>query len=156
MKPITYSLQFRGSVTESEPGVLHKQASAPGSALETLIDANGLRSRFVWIADDTEARLDSLLRLVNDQAFTGAATIEFGHGHALRLRGCGELIQTASTELRHGVAVWVVEGGEGQFADASGRITSNFLVSQTGDLTDSQLGVVFAHAAGFTRQRAPR
>ena len=150
MKPITYSLQFRGSVFESEPGVLHKQASAPGSALETLIGADGLRSRFVWIADDTEARLDSLLYIVDDQAFTEAGTIAFGRGHTLWLRGRGELIQTASPELRQGVGVWVVAGGEGQFADASGRITSNFLVSRTGELTDCQLGVVFVRGACFT------
>jgi hypothetical protein len=105
---------------------------------------------------DAEARLDSLLRPADDQQFTEAGTIEFGHGHALRLSGRGELIQTASPELRQGVAVWVVEGRDGQFADANGRITSNFLLSQKGELTDCQLGVVFARRACFTTtRRAP-
>jgi hypothetical protein len=85
-----------------------------------------------------------------------AALVTFGHGHALRLSGCGKLIQTASPELRQGVAVWVVEGGDGQFADANGRITSNLLLSQTGELTDGQLGIVFARRASFTTtRRAP-
>jgi hypothetical protein len=34
-------------------------------------------------------------------------------------------------------------GGCGIFLGASGRIVSNFLVSDAGELTDHQLGVVF-------------
>lgn len=39
--------------------------------------------------------------------------------------------------------MWEVDGGEGQFAGARGRITPNFFVSDTGDVTDNHLGVVF-------------
>jgi hypothetical protein len=38
-----------------------------------------------------------------------------------------------------------VETGEGQFARASGRITSNFFLSDTGELTDNQIGVIFVN-----------
>ncbi len=34
-------------------------------------------------------------------------------------------------------------GGTGRFDGASGRITSNFVVSDDGEITDHQLGVVF-------------
>jgi hypothetical protein len=34
-------------------------------------------------------------------------------------------------------------GAEGRFHRASGRITSNFVVSDDGEITDHQLGVVF-------------
>ena len=39
--------------------------------------------------------------------------------------------------------MWRVDGGEGQFAGASGYITSNFTLSDTGDVTDNQFGVIF-------------
>jgi hypothetical protein len=36
-----------------------------------------------------------------------------------------------------------VDGGEGQFAGASGLITSNFFVSDSLDVTDHHYGVIF-------------
>ena len=45
--------------------------------------------------------------------------------------------------LRHGTLMWQVTGGEGQFEHAEGRISSNLLVSDTGDVTDNQIGVIF-------------
>ena len=48
-----------------------------------------------------------------------------------------------------------VVGGTGQFEAASGRIVSNFVVSDTGDLTDNQLGLVFLRVTlgGMDRAR---
>jgi hypothetical protein len=37
-------------------------------------------------------------------------------------------------------------GGTGRFAGATGRITSNFVVTDDGQMTDHQLGVVFVAA----------
>jgi hypothetical protein len=42
-----------------------------------------------------------------------------------------------------------VEGGSGQFASAEGLITSNFLVSDTGEVTDNHFGVIFVHDRRF-------
>ncbi len=39
--------------------------------------------------------------------------------------------------------MWKVDEGEGQFAGASGLITSNFFVSETEDVTDHHFGVIF-------------
>jgi hypothetical protein len=36
-----------------------------------------------------------------------------------------------------------VIGGSGQFEGATGKITSNFVLSDTGELTDNQLGMLF-------------
>jgi hypothetical protein len=36
-----------------------------------------------------------------------------------------------------------VLGGTGQFAGATGRVTSNFVLSDTGELTDNQFGLIF-------------
>jgi hypothetical protein len=50
---------------------------------------------------------------------------------------------SADEHLRHGTATIHVVGGTGQFAGATGQITSNFVLSDTGELTDNQLGMVF-------------
>jgi hypothetical protein len=36
-----------------------------------------------------------------------------------------------------------VAGGEGQFAGATGLITSNFFVGENGEVTDHHFGVIF-------------
>jgi hypothetical protein len=53
---------------------------------------------------------------------------------------------SADPDLRQGTVVWKVNGGQGHFEGASGLITSNLLLSLTGDLTENQLGVIFAPA----------
>ena len=62
----------------------------------------------------------------------------------MRIRGRGRLVSCADPELRHGSVVWMIAGGDGHFDRSSGLITSNFLLSATGDLTENQLAVVFA------------
>jgi hypothetical protein len=39
--------------------------------------------------------------------------------------------------------MWRVESGEGQFAGASGLVTSNFTLSATGEVTDNHFGLIF-------------
>ena len=146
MKPITYSLQFRGLAAEVENG-LRKQASAPGCALVTSLAHDGVAGGFVWSPGEEEAFLDSMLTLTEEDVFEEQGTIVFARGHVLRFGGCGRLAPSRDPHLRHGAVVWEVVGGDGQFDGAAGRITSNFLVSDTGDLTENQLGVVFVAAS---------
>ena len=58
MKPITFSLQFRGQVAQLGEG-LRKQASAPGCALVTSLTAEGPDGHFVWAPGD-EAAVDRI------------------------------------------------------------------------------------------------
>jgi hypothetical protein len=39
--------------------------------------------------------------------------------------------------------IWKIESGEGQFANASGFIDSNFTVDAEGNVTDNHLAVIF-------------
>jgi hypothetical protein len=146
MKPITYSLQFRGLAAELEGG-LRKQASAPGCALVTSLTHEGVTGSFVWAPGQDEAFLESTLAFTGREAFEERGTIVFAHGHALHIRGRGRLAPSSDPHLRHGTVTWEIVGGDGQFEGASGRITSNFLVSDTGDLTENQLGVIFTNGA---------
>jgi hypothetical protein len=150
VKPITFSLQFRGQVAEFE-GDLRKQARAPGCALVTSLTADGPAGRFVWEPGDEEALLESTLAFQDERRFEEAGTLVFARGNSLRIRGRGRLAPSANPDLRQGTIVWRIEGGDGHFAGATGLITSNFLLSATGDLTENQLAVVFAMAENRSR-----
>jgi hypothetical protein len=41
--------------------------------------------------------------------------------------------------------MWRVDDGEGQFAGASGLITSNFTLSDTDEVIDNHFGLIFVH-----------
>jgi hypothetical protein len=145
VKPITFSLQFRGQVAEFE-GDLRKEARAPGCALVTSLTADGPAGRFVWDPGDEEALLESTLAFHDERRFDEAGRIVFALGNSLRIRGRGRLAPSADPDLRQGTVVWSIDGGHGHFDRASGLITSNFLLSASGDLTENQLGVIFAPA----------
>jgi hypothetical protein len=147
MKLVTYSLQFRGVTTEVAPGVLTMRASAPGCSLVTAVDEEGVHGHFEPAPGD-EAVLESRIQLGDDGTFEMAGAITFGHRHCLRFRtlDSGRMSPSPDRHLKHGSAVSEIEGGLGQFEYARGRITSNFFLSDTGELTDNQLGLVFVEA----------
>jgi hypothetical protein len=151
LQPIVYSLQFRGLMTSVSSRVFEQRASAPSQVLTTTVDANGLAGR-VQPGEGEEARLVSRLVLAHDGSFDQSGTIEFAPGHALAFRsiGAARLGRSPDPRLRFGAAVWEIEGGEGQFRDAHGRITSNFVVSDTDELTDNHFGLIFAARGAAT------
>ena len=153
MKPVVYSMQFRGEVTPVAPGVMNVALTAPSGALLTTIDGHGVHGCFEP-APGEEATFRSRLCFADDAAtFEERGTIVFGAGHALHLSsvGVGLLGPSPDPHLRHGTVMWQVEKGEGQFEAAEGRITSNFFLSDTGELTDNQVGLIFVTAL----QRSP-
>jgi hypothetical protein len=152
LSPIVYSLQFRGRATSLSSRVLEQRATAPSQVLITSVDANGLAGR-VEPGDGEEALLISRLVLADDGSFDQSGTIEFAPGHVLAFRsiGAARLCRSPDPHLRHGAAVWEVEGGEGQFRGAHGRITSNFFVSDTDELTDNHFGLIFVAPAAATQ-----
>ncbi len=145
MQHIAFSMEFRGQSTRLSPGVLTARATAPSSALVTEVAADGLHSR-LEARDGGEAHLECRLTFLDDESrFEEVGTISFGNGNALRFRSAtaGTLAPSPQPNLRHGTASWEIDGGAGSFEGARGRIVSNFLLSDTGDLTDHQLGVLF-------------
>ena len=161
LRPIVYSLQFRGRIESLSSRVLEQRASAPSQVLITTVDANGLAGH-VQPGEGEEALLVSRLVLADDGSFDQSGTIEFAPGHVLAFRsvGAARFGRSPDPHLRHGAAVWKVESGEGQFRGAHGRITSNFFVSDTNELTDNHFGLIFVARAAAThpteaRTRAP-
>ena len=143
MAPLLYSLQFRGFARAVSSDVLEARATAPASMLVTSIGADGLRGHFESGETD-EALLESRL-VIADGALDVSGRVTVGHSNLLRFRalGRGRLNRSPDPHLRQGAIVCEIVGGEGQFDCATGRITSNLLLSDSGDLTDTHLGVLF-------------
>lgn len=118
----SYSLEFRGYATPLDPGVLIARGSAPN--------------------DGGEALLETRVTFVGEDGFEQLGTISFGNGDAVRFRSRGLGVLSDGPEFRHGTAICDVESGCGRFEGAGGRITTSFLVSPTGELTDHQQGVI--------------
>jgi hypothetical protein len=157
MKPITYSFQFRGRASSVGSDRMRFRLTAPSSALVTSLGPDGVQGAFEDVAGG-DATLEAELSLREHSAFDDAGTIEFGHGNSVRFRslGRGRLVECPDRNLRHGTVVWQLEGGSGQFARAEGLITSNFLVSDTGEVTDNHLGLIFVHERRFEAAAAVR
>jgi hypothetical protein len=126
MRQIVYTQRLGGRLTAVAPGVL--DASLAGVAEPASVDAQ--------------------LTFSDERRFQLAGEIRFAGDGALRYRslGRGWLDRSPAPGLRHGTAVLEVYGGSGRFDGARGRITSNFVVSDDGEITDHQLGVVFVAA----------
>lgn len=144
LRHVAFSMQFRGQSTRLSPGVVTARATAPSSAFVTQVDPDGVHGR-LEVRDGEEAHLECRLTFLDDTRFEQVGTISFGNGNALRFRSASEgtLADSVEPGLRHGAVAWEVDGGAGAFEGVSGRIVSNFLLSDTGDLTDNQLGVLF-------------
>jgi hypothetical protein len=81
----------------------------------------------------------------DESSFREQGTIRFAPESELRFRtlGTGHLSASSDPELLHGTVTWEVDGGSGRFEGASGRISSNFTVTDDGEVADAQLGLVF-------------
>lgn len=121
MQQVTFTRHLRGRMTVVRPGVLDAE----------------LRSRGTRIATQLVFR--------DETTFSAMGTIDFGKGDAVRFTSHedGTLEPSGDGHHRHGTSVLDVVGGDGRYAGASGRITSNFVLSPTGEVTDEQVVVLF-------------
>jgi hypothetical protein len=141
MRELIYAMRFTG---QAEPvgnvgNVLKASTSAPSSTLSSSVGPNGLTGTLAP-APGADATFVSEVTFTGETSFLETGTIGFGNSHVLRFTtvGSGYLAPSADPQKKHGTVMWRVDGGEGQFADATGLITSNFFV-------DEQLGVVDHH-----------
>ena len=149
MKHVIYSMQFKGTVVPGGEGIMKSTTSATSCSIQSMIGPDGVEGRF-HPAEGGLAWFESEVRLSGQNAFTETGTISFGEDeHVLRFstQGQGHMGPSADEKYSAGVVTWKVEGGEGQFSGASGYITSNFIVTEDGEITDYQFGVVFLKQA---------
>ena len=141
MRQVLYAMRFSGKAepASADGKALKAATSPPSSRLTSVVGHEGLRSDLTPIAGD-EATFASEVTFTGDAAFLEVGIITFGGENTLRFStvGSGYLAPSADPTRKHGTVMWRVDHGEGQFAGASGLITSNFFV-------DAGLGVVDHH-----------
>lgn len=148
MRKIFYTMHFRGqtSPAKSDPKVLRTTASATSSVLTTKIRESGVQSE-LQASDGELAFLESELRLTSPELFQGNGSITVGDDgeHVLRFSVVehGHLDPEIEPGTVTGTSSWKVNGGEGQFSNARGFITSAFTITAAGEFTDYQLGLLF-------------
>jgi len=157
MRRIIYTMQFNGQVTPvgTSPNVLKATTTATSCTWVTLLGPDGLHAMLQPAAGD-QATFEAEVTLLGgfessevtsdgEGGFKETGIITFGRGeHRVRFStiGQGYIGPSAEPNLRHGAVVWRIDSGEGQFTGAQGLITSNFTLSDAGEVTDHQLGVI--------------
>jgi hypothetical protein len=92
-----------------------------------------------------EAAFTSDLTLTGATSYQEVGTITFGPGHCLHVAtiGSGSLSPGPGLAVRHGAALWRVDGGDGQFAGVQGVITAQIVVDAALTMTGYHLGMLF-------------
>jgi hypothetical protein len=145
MTQIIYAMQFKG---KAGPGpsanVMKASTSASSTTVTTEIGAEGVHGS-IKPAPGGKAEFESEVTLTGDTSFLEKGSIRFGDGNRLQFSTIehGYLGDSADPKLKSGAVMWRIDGGEGQFAGATGFITSNFTLSDAGDVTDNQFAVIF-------------
>ena len=151
MRRILYTMHFisRSSRTADQAGVLRTNGSATGCVVSTVVLPSGLRTELKPAMGDL-AFFESEMRLTGPEEFEENGEIAFGddNGHVLRFStlGKGHVALGLEPGMMAGAASWKVEGGEGQFSQARGIITSNFTINDAGERSDFHCGLIFVPA----------
>jgi hypothetical protein len=148
VRQLIYALRFEGKATRVGPdgNVLKTTGSALGCSIISRIGADGV-SGTLQPEIGAEARLETELTFTGATTFQETGTIVFGPGDnrlSFSTVGSGYLEPAVTGNRRVGAAIWRVEGGQGQFAGASGLIASAFFVEDDLTFVDLHLGVMFA------------
>jgi len=132
MRQIVFALRFRGDARRNgiDGNVLSIATAGPGCTIRSRVVDGGLVAA---LHQDRrgKATCEADLVLTGETMFQQAGTIAFGTaGHRIRFStvGSGHLVPAPEADRRHGAAIWRIDGGEGQFAGASGLITSIVVV----------------------------
>ena len=123
MEAVPYTKRLTGRVVAVSPGVFRR----------------------VEVELPDGAHVESEVLFTGGGSFREQGTITFNSGSDLHFRtlGTGSLVPSPTPGVRHGTVTWELDGGSGRFAEASGRITSSFTLTDDGDVTDSQDGLIF-------------
>jgi len=140
VQSIAFTLRFAGEAVELERGRYWAETQAAVAGVDACRSFDGFELRGAIC----RRRLD----LWADGSLVQSGEITFGEQGAITFRARGALGASPNPELRHGTAVLEVTGGRGRLAGARGFVTSNFLLSETGGLTDHHLGVLFLGQPG--------
>jgi len=146
MRKIVYMMNFKGRRSQASSGPkLRTTSSATSCVVSTVVCTTGVETN-CRASPGELAFLESESRLTGPGLFEEHGVIAFGDNsdHLLRFSTLGQGYLTAGPEpgIMAGSAVWKVDGGEGQFAQARGFISSTFTLTAEGELSDFHCGLI--------------
>jgi hypothetical protein len=143
VQQLTYALQWKGQVTPETETVFVVHETIKSCSITTVVNSGGITGGFDPAAvADGEFR--TRVEVQQDGKFTEAGTIRFGeHALFVSTKVPGWLEQSPDPQAQHGTVTFEVIGGEGQFDGARGIITSNFSITDDGEVTEHQVGVLY-------------
>ena len=148
MRQLTYTMHFRGQASPSaeDSKLLKVTSSGTSSTMSTVVGSNGVETS-LQPAQGELAFLDGEIRLTGHEAFEGSGVLTFGEEgeHELRFATLspGHLAPSAMPDVMAGTVSWKVDGGTGRFQSATGLVTSTFTLSNSGELSEYQCGLLF-------------
>ena len=149
MKELVFAMQFKGKgqPVEGVEGQLAARSTASGQVLRTALTAKGVQAK-AESRPGPRATFQSEVQMTGAGTFTETGRISYGKAGGLTFRTLGQGVIGASgvDGLQRGAVIWEVTEGRGQFAGASGLITSNFTVGSKGELVDNQYVRLFLPA----------
>lgn len=148
MQQIVYAMHFRGQLSRSAGNESDLRVTSSGTSctMETVVGASGAETTLHPAAGDL-AFEETQIHLTGQHGFEGSGVLTFGDDgeHSLRFEAAngGQLGPSGVSGVMAGAVSWRVSGGEGRFASASGFITSTFTVTDSGELSEYQCGLIF-------------
>lgn len=136
MQPIAFALELEGEAVELDGGrfwVETRERSERSDRCVGQLDGIGSGG----------AACRRQLELWADGSLVESGELDFGAGDAVTFRARGALARSPDPHRRQGTAVFEITGGRGRLAGARGYVTSNFLLADSGELTDHHLGLLF-------------
>lgn len=146
MKQLIFALQFKGSAgpVPGAEGKLRAKTTASGQVLRTALSDKGAQGS-VEPAGGGSATFESEVQITGEGTFVESGSITYGSAGKVTFKtiGGGVLGPSGIKDLQRGAVIWEVTGGEGQFASATGLITSNFTVGAAGEVVDNHFAQLF-------------
>ena len=136
MQPIAFALQLEGQAVDLDGGRFWVETREPAQS-------TGHDPRRLDGIGDGSASCRRQLELWADGSLVQTGELDFGAGDSVTFRARGVIATSPDPSRKHGTAVLEVTGGRGRLAGARGYVTSNFLLAESGELTDHQLGLLF-------------
>ena len=148
MRQLVYTMHFRGQISRSsgDGQTLRATSSGTSCTMQTVVGPSGVETNLQPAPGDL-AFVETEIRLTGQELFEGSGVVTFGEDaeHTLRFSSgsTGQLRPSGLPGVLAGAVSWKVDGGEGRFASASGYIASTFTVTESGELSEYQCGLVF-------------
>jgi hypothetical protein len=147
MRQLVYTMHFRGQISRSSGnGTLRATSSGTSCTMQTVVGPSGAETTLHPATGDL-AFVETEIHMGGNNAFEGAGSVTFGEDseHALRFSSpkAGQISPSGVPGVLAGAVTWRIDGGEGRFASASGFISSTFTVTESGELSEYQCGLLF-------------